>query len=225
MRRADRLFQLVQILRARRTATARTLAEELGVSERTVYRDVRDLGLSGVPIVGEAGVGYALKKGFELPPLMFDRTEIEALVLGARMVDGWADPALARAARSVLEKVEAVVPKDLQARLFDQPYIIPPLRVAAVQKRAFGELREAIEAQRKVRIAYEKKDGTASERTLWPLGLVFWGGAWTLTAWCELRDDFRNFRIDRIGTLDVLDDAFETDERINLEAYLARYRT
>src|SRR2546428_12496807 len=126
MRRADRLFQIIQLLRRRRTATPAThIAERLGVSARTVYRDIRDLVLAGTPIDGEAGVGYRLRPGYDLPPLMFDRDEIQALVLGARIVRQFGDPALARASDSILSKVAAVLPKDLEPLLSDTPLFVP----------------------------------------------------------------------------------------------------
>src|SRR6058998_1683266 len=126
MRRADRLFQIIQLLRRRRTATTATLiADRLGVSERTVYRDIRDLVLAGTPIDGEAGVGYRIRPGYDLPPLMFDRDEIQALVLGARIVRQFGDPALARASNAILSKVAGVLPKDLEPLLTDTPLFVP----------------------------------------------------------------------------------------------------
>ena len=212
MRRADRLFQIVQRLRRGRgpAVTAAALARELEVSERTIYRDVADLGASGVPITGEAGVGYRLPRGsFDLPPLMFTEDEIEALVLGARVVEGWGDPALARAAADVLAKVEAVLPARLKDRVADATLFAVNLRGADKQ---VGEmlttLRSAIRAQRKAEIDYVDRTGQHTTRTTWPLGLFYWGVTWTVGAFCELRDGFRNFRLDRIARLDVRADRF-----------------
>ncbi|MGC4001333.1 MAG: YafY family protein [Anaeromyxobacter sp.] len=224
MRRADRLFRIVQRLRRRGVHTARALAEELEVSERTVYRDVRDLMRSGVPILGEAGVGYALPKGYDLPPLMFDEEEIEALVLGARVVQSWADRDLARAAGSVLSKVEAVLPAHLRERLlgsavFAPAFVVPP-EVAA----GLGPLRGAIKDRRKVRFAYVDKEGAGSARTVWPLGLFFWGRTWSLAGYCELRQGFRNFRSDRIRELEVLEEQYERLQGRRLEDLLRHYR-
>ncbi|MCC7540507.1 MAG: YafY family transcriptional regulator [Deltaproteobacteria bacterium] len=220
MRRADRLFELIQLIRQRKVATASWLARELGVSERTVYRDVRDLVRSGVPIEGEAGVGYALPRGFDLPPLMFTRDEIEALVLGARIVRSWSDPALSKAATSALSKVEAVVPERLKTRVADALLFAPGFHVPAVIAAHFGPLRRALDQTRRVRFGYTRGDGTASARTVRPLGLYFWGPGWSLAGWCELRNDFRNFRLDRMRDVTV-QDAFDVEPGKRLEDYMA----
>lgn len=212
MRRADRLFQVIQLLRRRNVATAAWLALELEVSERTVYRDIRDLMLSGVPIEGEAGVGYILRRGFDLPPLMFTDTEIEAMVLGARVVTSWGDAGLAKAAAEALARVESVLPDRLKARLNGTPLYAPGFHVPPRVVAALSETRAAMDRRRKVRLAYTGGDGADTERTVRPLGLFFWGSGWTLTGWCELRDDFRNFRLDRIRSLTTLPDRF-ADER------------
>src|SRR5262245_50094871 len=188
MRRADRLFQIIQLLRRRRTtATAAAIAERLGVSERTIYRDIRDLILSGTPIDGEAGVGYRIRPGYDLPPLMFDRQEIQALVLGARIVRQFGDPELARASESILNKTAAVLPADLQPLLAETPLFVP--NVVSAKRSADGLLaaREALVARRKLKFKYGDAAGTATERTVRPLGVFFWGRTWTLAAWCELR--------------------------------------
>ena len=198
MRRADRLFQIVQMLRRRRLTTAAQLAERLEVSERTVYRDIRDLGASGVPILGEAGVGYRLGKDFDLPPLMFNGEEVQALVLGARMVESWGDSELRQAARSVLTKVEAVLPPSKRHQVHDTALFSLSFRVSPEVRENVGALRKAIDARTKVRLDYKDREGVASGHVVCPLGLYFWGNVWTLGAWCELRKDFRNFRLDRI---------------------------
>ncbi|MGQ9365517.1 helix-turn-helix transcriptional regulator [Azospirillum sp. ST 5-10] len=224
MRRADRLFQIVQILRKGRLVTAATLARGLEVSERTIYRDLRDLAASGVPVEGEAGVGYILREGYDLPPLMFTHDEIEALVVGARLVGAWAGGALADAAAQALEKIEAAVPDrrrgDLTAsRLFAPDFAIP---------RELGErldtVRRAINARRAIAFAYTREDGGTATRSVRPLGLFFWGKVWTLAGWCELRDDFRTFRIDRMAGLLVLDRGFAETPGQGLEDYIARCR-
>jgi len=220
MRRADRLFQIVQILRHRRVTTAARIAERLQVSERTVYRDIRDLGLSGVPIEGEAGVGYRLGKDFELPPLMFTVDEIQALVLGARMVESWGDELLQRAAQSVLEKVHAALPESERGRVHNTALFSHAFNVPPAVRTQLGRLRRAIDEQRRVAMRYEDRDGKASERTVRPLGLYFWGSAWTLGAWCELRQGFRNFRLDRIDTADVLDSTFVLEPPVTLADYV-----
>ncbi len=201
MRRADRLFQIVQFLRLRAIATARDLAEELDVCERTIYRDIRDLTLSGVPIEGEAGVGYTLRKGFDLPPLMFTEQEIEGLVLGARIVRSCADPGIARSADEALRKIEAVLPPAVKNKITDTCLYAPmaqmDLKVAQTQE----TLRMAINGKKKVEFAYTREDGATSNRTVWPLGLFMWGKVWTLGSWCQLRSSLRSFRLDRIENL------------------------
>lgn len=219
MRRADRLFQILQLLRARRVATAAYLARELEVSKRTIYRDVADLTASGVPITGEAGVGYALARGFDLPPLMFDAEEIGALVLGARMVQAFGDEGLAARARSVLTKVEAVVPERLR-RSFARPEWHVFRRLGKEVRARVEQLRRAIDGRRKVRFVYRDEHGAESERTVRPLCLAFWGPVWTAGAWCELRPDFRNFRPDRMEDLVVLDERFADEPGKDLAAYL-----
>lgn len=209
MRRADRLFRIVQRLRKRGATTARDLAQALEVSERTVYRDVRDLLLSGVPIQGEAGVGYALDRSFDLPPLMFDEEEIEALVLGARIVRAWADPKLARAAEEALQKIEGVLPPRLKSKLAEAALYAPDFHIKAQLRSGLGDLRQAVREQRKARFRYLDKAQAGSERTVQPLGLYYWGQTWTLAAWCELRQGFRNFRVDRIEGLSITPEQFE----------------
>jgi len=224
MRRADRLFQIVNVLRRRRTATtAAHLAERLGVSERTVYRDVRDLVLAGTPIDGEAGVGYRIRPGYDLPPLMFDRDEIQALVLGARIVRQFGDPALARASDAILAKVAAIVPKDLAPLLADTRLFVPSTIGAGTSADALGLAREALIARRKLELSYATSDGVATTRTVRPLGIFFWGRTWTLAAWCELRQDFRNFRLDRVAASTMRDETFEDEPGKALRDMLARY--
>ncbi|MBV8749227.1 MAG: YafY family transcriptional regulator [Candidatus Eremiobacteraeota bacterium] len=196
MRRADRLFTIVQLLRGGRRVTARHLAERLECSERTIYRDVDELTLCGVPIEGEAGRGYRLPKSFEIPPLMFERHEVEALVVGARLVEAWCGPALAASAHSALARIRGVVPADLVAHVDDARVYAPRFERATL--RHFESVRRTIGEQRTLTIAYASEDGTRTTRTVRPLGLYFWGKVWTLVAWCELRDDFRTFRLDRI---------------------------
>src|SRR5262245_12401534 len=223
MRRADRLFQIIQLLRRRRTtATAAAIADRLGVSERTIYRDIRDLVLAGTPIDGEAGVGYRIRPGYDLPPLMFDRDEIQALVLGARIVRQFGDPALARASEAILHKVAAVVPGSLVPLLTDTPLFVPPIR-ASVSADALAIAREALIARKKLRIDYANAAGEGTERTIRPLGVFFWGRTWTLAAWCELRNDFRNFRLDRVASPTLLDESFEDEPGRTLRDLLSRY--
>src|SRR3954447_26207307 len=167
MRRADRLFQIAQLLRRRRTATTAThLAERLGVSDRTVYRDIRDLMLAGTPIDGEAGVGYRLRPGYDLPPLMFDRDEIQALVLGARIVRQFGDPTLARASDAILGKVAAILPKDLAHLVAETRLYVPPIVGGGRSTEALAIAREAVVARRKLELSYANADGAATKRTV-----------------------------------------------------------
>ena len=224
MRRADRLFQIIQYLQGRRLVTAKQLAERLEVSERTVYRDVQDLMLSGVPIEGEAGVGYMLRAGFHLPPLMFTPEEMEALVTGARLVRSWAGDSLAEAATQALAKIEHTLPPKLKHKLGDTRLFAPGFHAYARHTAQLDRLRNAINGRQVVDLHYIKEDGTASQRAVWPLGLFFWGKVWTLAAWCELRTDYRSFRVDRIQSADELGRGFEETREISLEALFARYR-
>ncbi|HEX5391924.1 MAG TPA: YafY family protein [Rhodocyclaceae bacterium] len=214
MRRADRLFRIVLLLGRGRVVTARELGETLEVSDRTVYRDIADLMASGVPIDGEAGVGYLLRSGYRLPPLMFDEEELQALVMGIRMVQGWADSALGKAAETALAKIETVLPSKLRAVTSSNGVMVPDFHVPDAMVEPLEVLRQAVVESRKVKFAYQRSDGTASERIVCPLSLFFWGQSWTLGAWCELRGDFRSFRPDRMGTLELLDDRFADQAKL-----------
>ncbi len=220
MRRADRLFRIVQSLRRRRVTTARRLGSELSVSERTIYRDVADLILSGVPIRGEAGVGYALDASFDLPPLMFTVHEIEALVLGARMVEAWCDRELADAASDVLAKVEQVLPRPLRERLKATALYVPDIGWNVPGSECMAALRVAIRDSRKLRLRYQDATGQTTERVVRPVGLFFWGSVATLGAWCELRSEFRNFRVDRIVAHELLAETFARMSGRTLGDYL-----
>jgi predicted DNA-binding transcriptional regulator YafY len=225
MRRADRLFQIVQLLRRERAVTAAELGRELEVSERTIYRDVQDLVVSGVPIQGEAGVGYALPESFDLPPLMFDREEIQALALGMRMVESWSDERLARAARSALAKVEHVLPPRLASRVARTRLFAPGFFVSKPALAALTTMRDALDEHRVLRLEYRNEAGETSSRDVRPLALAFWGRSWTLTAWCELRTDFRSFRIDRVRSVKALARTFEDEPGRTFDDFLARIAT
>jgi len=203
MSRTSRLFNLMDALRARRRpVTAAELAGELSVSVHTVYRDVQTLIGLGAPIDGGAGVGYLLRAGFFLPPLMFGEEELEALVLGARWVQGQGDPALARAADSALAKIATASPRDLRDRIAETGLWAPRLRRPAEQGAGLRIVREAIRREHKLRIRYISIAGAETDRLVWPVALVFFEGARLVAAWCELRGDFRHFRADRISTLE-----------------------
>lgn len=201
MRRADRLFQIVQLLRGGRRQTARLLAERLEVSERTIYRDIADLQGSGVPVEGEAGYGYVMDDGYDLPPLMFSKSEIAALVAGARLIRAWGGIEMARGAEEALVKIDAVLDDEAKARArsvsvqsFDR-YIDDDVRVN------LDVIDGAVDRVEKLSFDYADKDGARTRRTIRPLVLNFWGRVWTCVGWCELREDFRMFRVDRMTAM------------------------
>ena len=222
MRRADRLFEIVQRLRGGRLVTAQALSEQLEVSVRTIYRDIVDLQASGVPIDGAAGVGYLLRPGYHLPPLMFRPAEIEALIVGARMVEAWGGRALATAATEALERIAAVVPPERMSAAERVPIFANTMRSRDAERANLDRFAKGIEERMKMRFAYRDAEGTATERLVWPLALHFWGQVWTLAAWCELRGDFRTFRIDRAGWVAQTADAVPDVPGRTLQDYLER---
>jgi predicted DNA-binding transcriptional regulator YafY len=224
MRRADRLFRIVQFLRLGRLLTARALAEKLQVSQRTIYRDVQDLQLSGTPIEGEAGVGYTIRRDFDLPPLMFTRSELTALVLGARLVRAWGGAENVIAATQALQRIEAVLPADLQRELDSILLYAPGFQLKQHLRELLDALHAACLAKRVVTFGYAREDGQQSSRSVRPLALVFWSGVWTLTSWCELRKDFRTFRIDRMQEVAVLEREFVSKRGQRLEDFLRQVR-
>ena len=221
MSKAERLFQLVTLLRARRTAiTAEAIAEVMEVSPRTVYRDVQALILSGVPIDGEPGIGYLIRPGQHLPPLMFDADELQALMVGSRMVRAFTDRDLGEAARRAELKIRSVLTEPLKQRAERQPYRIPLTAGDDALREVHGRLRLACEERRKVRAIYLDEKEDRSERILWPLGMIGWSGKWTLLAWCELRRDYRNFRFDRFEVLEPLAETYPQTDQISIAHYL-----
>lgn len=222
MRRADRLFRLVQLLRGGRLTTAKRLAEQLEVSERTIYRDIADLMGSGVPIEGEAGVGYVMRDGYDMPPLMFTAEEAAALVAGARLLQAWGGAAMAAAAEEAVMKIDAVLPARARDRARAAPVhafatgpMSPELRVR------LDSVDRAIHARLRLRIFYGDEEGRRSERVIRPFGLWFWGKVWTVVAWCELRDDFRMFRVDRIARMEE-GEPFRQEKGKDLAAFYRR---
>lgn len=222
MHRAERLFQLTTLLRNRRTVlTAKQMSEHLRVSERTIYRDIQSLSLSGVPIEGEAGVGYRLSHRYQLPPLMFDREEVEALLLGARMVSSWGDTDMAIHANQAIQKILAVLPDHLRHSDESLPLLVPNMEEVQKYYTAHSQpMREAIRLHLRVAIEYVRADEEHSARTIEPLGMIFWGKVWTLVAWCQLRNDYRTFRLDRIQSIVVMDEKFETGDNKSLKHFL-----
>ena len=221
MRRADRLFQIIEILRRSSIVTATDLAAELEVSERTIYRDVQDLKASGVPVEGEAGVGYVLES-FDLPPVMFDRDEIEALALGMRIVRSFGDSELGKAAARVLGKVEAVLPDDRRPFVEATPLFAHNMRADIAGGFDLAILRRAIRELRFIDLDYVDAKGESSKRRVRPLGMAFFGPTWLLMAWCELREDFRTFRPDRIADIEITGETFVNEPPRDLATYVAK---
>jgi predicted DNA-binding transcriptional regulator YafY len=199
MRRADRLFQIVQHLRARRLTTAARLADLLSVSERTIYRDIRDLSLSGIPVQGEAGVGYSLDRSFELTALMFTPDEVEAVVVGLRMAQAFAGDRIGKASVTALDKVILALPKHRRAEVERSQIYAPPVHGNRQTDPLRETLNSAIHDHAVLKLSYQDDNGRESEREVQPLALLFWGSVWTLAAWCRLRKGFRSFRVDRIA--------------------------
>lgn len=205
MARSDRLLALVQILRRhRRPVTAEVLAGELEVSVRTIYRDVSTLAARQVPVRGEAGMGYVLDSGFDLPPMMFTPDEIEAILVGMRFVKGRGDSALSKAADDVVAKIGAVIPAPSRPMLFEGGLYTPSFgNTIAEEAIDIAPLRHAIRHGNKATIDYEAADGKHSRRTVWPFGLAYFDTVRVFMAWCEMRQDFRHFRTDRLRKLEI----------------------
>ena len=212
MRRADRLFDILQLLRvAAHPTTAATIAERLEVTVRTVYRDIATLQARRIPIEGAPGIGYVLRRGFDLPPLMFTDDEIDAITVGARLVRRLRDPGLQAAADNVLAKVTTVLPEVLRGGVTAAPFFVSHGDAETPRGIDLADLRRAIRETRKVRITYSDVQGRESERTVWPVAMAYYVDVTVLGAWCELRRDFRHFRVERIGASNILDDQFPTD--------------
>lgn len=209
MNKTARLFAVMDALRRhRRPVTAAALAEEQGVSVRTLYRDIQTLIGLGAPIDGEAGVGYMLKPGFFLPPLMFTPDELEALVLGARWVGAQPDDGLGLAARNALAKIAMASPDDLRDRIEDTGLWPAAVRGQKMPLSILGHVRRAMRQEKALRIGYADESGNATERTIWPVQLAYYDGKQVIAAWCCLRADFRHFRTDRIVMLAVTEERY-----------------
>ena len=225
MRRADRLFDIIEFLRRhKRVVTAAELADAMEVSVRTIYRDVADLQASRVPIEGEAGLGYMLRSGYELPPLMFNEDEIEALVFGARMVRAWGDKSFTDAADTALAKIRAVLPARLDEVVEASRITVSNTRThdKAAFNRHLTPIRRAIRERRKIEIDYLSLADEKTTRCVRPLGLAFFGPFWMLASWCEFRGDFRTFRIERISVLRIRDETYRDEPGRTMEDFLAR---
>jgi predicted DNA-binding transcriptional regulator YafY len=222
MRPADRLFRLVQLIRGRRLSTAAFLAERLEVSLRTVYRDIAQLQHQGVPIEGEAGVGYRLGSGYELPPLMFTQMEANALVASVRLAQAWLDPTLALAAEASLSKILSILPMAARAAAETSPIYAPTIKLDEATQQNLQTLREAAQKRQKVTLNYRDLSEKTSKRVVRPLGCFFWGKVWTLGAWCETRQDFRSFRLDRMQKITLSETNFSLEAGKGLADYLGR---
>ena len=223
MSRAQRLLDLIQVLRRHRhPVSGAALAEATGVSLRTLYRDIEALKAQGAHIDGEAGVGYVLRPGFMLPPLMFSEEEIEAIVLGSRWVHQRADRSLADAAANVLAKIGAVLPKDLRETLDDSGLLIGPGEPIAAGDAELPKIRLAIRTERKLKLSYRDQNDRASGRTVWPFALGFFDKVRVVVAWCELRQDYRHFRTDRIAALTLIDKRYPRRRQAMLKEWRER---
>lgn len=223
-RRADRLFQIVQILRGRRLTTAALLAERLGVSARTVYRDIRDLSLSGVPIEGEAGSGYRLLSGFDLPPLMLTNRESEALIVAIRLLKTWGGESLSKELESAQEKVLAILPEESRRKAEQTRIYAPDIALQPHSRSGFDVIHQAISSQQVLALHYRDEAGQLSWREVQPLGLFFWGEHWLLAAWCERRNDYRCFRLDRCLTITLTGRRFSESAGRSLADFLRKVK-
>ena len=224
MRRADRLFDIIQRLRSAKTPlTAANLASALEVTARTIYRDIATLQARRVPIEGAAGLGYVLRSGFDLPPLMFTVDEIEAIAIGARLVRRTGDPGLEKAAENVLSKINAVLPAPLRDHLVDPPVFVSGHGAPKPLAADLSAIRVAIRDERKLDIAYADGQGNRTARTVWPIAVAYYVEATLLGAWCELRGDFRHFRTDRILSLDMREEHFPASGRALMAEWSARF--
>jgi predicted DNA-binding transcriptional regulator YafY len=197
MRKAERLFQLTNLIRAKQPITAEQIAEELDVSVRTVYRYIDDLSVSGIPIYGTTGIGYKLHEHFELPPLNLTEGKLDALVLGVKMVTSWTGDTLSESARSLASKIESVLPSQLRKE-YARTIYAPWFSERKKDRNVWEIVYNAIKSTNSISIAYRALNGRKTSRTIYPLGLFYWGGKWTIGSWCTLRKEFRDFRLDRI---------------------------
>ena len=225
MRRADRLFQIIQILRrSTRAVTAAALAAELETSKRSVYRDIAALIGQRVPIRGEAGMGYILEKGFDLPPLMLTPDEIEAAVLGAQWVAGHGDAALSRAAQDLIAKISAAIPDRFRPLILDAGVRTPPGWKIPPDRLDVAQARASIRAGRKIALVYSDESGRESRRIIWPVVLGYFEAARMLIGWCELRRDFRSFRADRVKGATFLEERYPERPAVLRAKWFASWR-
>ncbi len=220
MKKTERHFKIITFLQGRRRAvTAQQIAQEVEVNVRTIYRDVQEMMLSGVPISGEAGIGYMLDKAYHLPPMSFDIEEIEALVLGMAMVSNWTDEKMGRSAKSALDKIKGALPQKSLESLYGSALFSYRSAQYIPWTVDFSAIRSAIRERHRLHLFYQDEKGTASDRTIRPLAMVFFGPVWLILGWCELRRDFRNFRLDRIQEMKVDEDIFPDEAGKRLTDY------
>lgn len=224
MRRSDRLFDIIQTLRtATKPMTAASLAERLEVTVRTVYRDIATLQGRRVPIEGAAGLGYVLRRGFDLPPLMFTTDEIEAIAVAVRMLRRTGDRGLQSAARSVLSKVTVGLPEALRDHLAAPPFYVSDHGAPAPAVADLAAIRGAIREERKLRLNYNDERGNRTRRIVWPIAIAYCAESTLISAWCELRDDYRHFRADRILQFDILDEGFPVPGKVLFARWQDRF--
>ncbi|WP_171129821.1 MULTISPECIES: YafY family protein [unclassified Ruegeria] len=219
MRRTDRLFDIIQILRDGKLHRAQDIADRLEVSVRTIYRDMDTLVASGVPVEGERGVGYMVREQITLPPLNLTPSELEALNLGMAIVAEAADPELKAAAETLADKIDAVLPTQVVAEADAWKFAVYPFADAARGLAHMAPIRAAIKSRQKLQLSYRRIDGVLTNRRIRPLHMEYWGRVWTLTAWCELRDGFRVFRVDLIETVQPLPEIFADEPGKRLADY------
>jgi len=219
MHKSDRLFQLINILRIHKSITAKELAIKLDVSERTIYRYIDDLSVSGIPIYGEAGKGYTLSEDFELPPIKLNKKEIEALILGVNLVSSWTGKTMRSAAKSLLNKIDAVIPKQIENEKLVRHARVPS-GLRKEDSLRWEKIHIALNEKKWLRIKYESLNHSSTIRTIFPLGMFYWGGKWTLGSWCSLRNDFRDFRNDRMLSVEIIDFDFILPSNVTLENYI-----
>jgi predicted DNA-binding transcriptional regulator YafY len=224
MRRSDRLFDIIQALRTvRKPMTAAALAERLEVTVRTIYRDIATLQARRVPIEGAAGLGYVLRRGFDLPPLMFTTDEIDAIAVAMRMLHRTGDHGLQSAAESVLSKVTVALPDSLREHLAAPPFFVSASGAPRPPVADLAAIRMAIRMECKLRIAYSDEKGEQTRRVIWPIAIAYYVESTLISAWCELRDDFRHFRADRILKLNKLDDRYPVRSKVLFARWQARF--
>ena len=221
MRKAERLFQLTNFIRAKQPVTAKQISEELGISVRTVYRYIDDLSVSGIPVYGTTGIGYKLDEHFELPPLNLTESELEALMLGVDMVCRWTGNDFSRSAKSLSHKIEAALPAKLQKENHPKLHV-PSYPDTAKINDIWEIVHFSISEDISLMIEYQALNNEYSTRTIYPLGLFFWGGKWTVGSWCTLRENYRDFRLDRIINIKKQDKYAQT-KIINFNSYVASF--